>query len=273
MMKSTKPTAACVLVVRDGSPLGVTRKHRTELKFGLPGGKINEDEDPVHAARREFFEETGFKVDVSEFNELYRSVDPTSDQLVITYCVNDPGGLPAVPSTRESLEGKVLWVSWDILTDPEWAAFSEYNTQVKQAWIDKVPAAWIAEHGTGSLRRAREEGMRWHNMYLAERVALEYGYGFDAVNASRITYGEALAEGDDAATTETCYWARALRYRAKRDNKALDYVVCHATLTEDERIEGIAIRCIPHERPHWLAPRFHLVAFTTDASGCTVNPC
>lgn len=132
---------------------------------------------------------------------------------------------------------------------------------------------WIKVYGSGSLRRAVEEDMAWFSMYLGERVALEIGYGFEAISASRVTIGKALASSDDSATTETCWWARALRYRADRDNRAASILVRYITVTEDDsKREGIGIQYLPFKELPWLPKDKLLIAFTTDKNG-TVNPC
>ena len=135
--------------------------------------------------------------------------------------------------------------------------------------------AWTLKHGSGTLRRAIEEGMAYRDLYLQERAALEFGYGFDPVHASRLTTGKALASGDDPGTTETCWWARALRWRAERDGRPAEFRIVHARVvgTEGPPREGVAIVCEPSARPSWLPEGRILVAFTTDAQGRTVNPC
>lgn len=132
---------------------------------------------------------------------------------------------------------------------------------------------WIKEYGSGSLRRAVEEDMLWQNMYFGERAALEFGYGFEAIFHSRITVGPALASSDDPITTETCWWVRALRYRAKRDNHSIIFKIVYATVEEDnKKREGIGILCKPDVRPPWLSKDRILIAFTSNEKG-TINPC
>lgn len=189
---------------------------------------------------------------------------------VVTYTASDPGGEPK--GEPESITG---WISWDRLTT---GSFGGYNREVREA----LPAArvlaesreWIMGMGSGTLRRAVEEDMAWREMYLAERAAMEIGYGFEPVPQSRITLGKALAEGDAPAVTETCWWARALRWRAERDRRPATVRVVHARLAADGEVsEGIAITYEPQVRPAWLPADRLLVAFTTDAAGRPINPC
>ena len=166
----------------------------------------------------------------------------------------------------------MCWVGWPaLLTGP----FGAYNQMVREALTTERPEHWIAVHGSGSLRRAVEEGLRWREMYLGERVALEFGYGFEAVPSSRCQIGDALASSDDAATTETCWWARALRYRAQRCHRKDAIKVVHARVSDGDggAEEGIAIQITPSPWPSWLPRDRKLVALTVGKDGRTVNPC
>lgn len=278
--------AVCILVLRDGAVCAVQRKTSRpgeDAPWGLPGGKIDPGESPEEAAAREGREETGLPLRVEDLREIMRGRHDETGCMVVTYWAPDPGGAlrPGVG------EPPAQWVAWSVVTDPgPCAAFSAYNTQVRHAATHAIDELWIDAYGSGTLRRAREEGMRWRDLYLAERTALEFGYGFQAIQGSRLTTGEPLAEGDDPATTETCWWARTLRYRAEETRRlrgreepgvlgcAHAYRVVHARLTEDDHVEeGLAILCDPAPWPSWLPRGRRLVAFTTDGAGRTLNPC
>jgi hypothetical protein len=71
---------------------------------------------------------------------------------------------------------------------------------------------WIKEFGSGTLRRCVEENFAWKELYLEERTAFEFGYGFRPLLASRTTIGQPIAEGDNKAVTETCWWYERLCY-------------------------------------------------------------
>lgn len=266
-MLQPRVTAACVVVVRDGAILAVSRKDRPGA-YGLPGGKVELGESPERAAARELQEETGLHVGANTLTPFLTAAELTTGECVTTFAAKDPGG---EPFTRPG-EGVVCWVGWPALLQ---GPFGHYNAMVRKALIDVCPEHWIATYGSGSLRYAVQEAMRWREMYLEERVALEYGYGFEAIHASRCLIGDALAASNDPGTTETCWWARALRYRAQRDSRADKVQVVHARVTDGDgaTTEGIALYLQPDPWPAWLPKDRKLIAFTTDAQGRGVNPC
>lgn len=76
--------------------------------------------------------------------------------------------------------------------------------------------AWIETHGSGSLRRAYEEDLQWNHMYVHERLAYEVATSACAVSLSHIDLKQAKAYPDDPVTTESCWYARVLRFRLKQ---------------------------------------------------------
>lgn len=74
---------------------------------------------------------------------------------------------------------------------------------------------WIQENGSGTLRRAQEEGLIWFELYVHERLAFEVATMACAVPQDCIKFSDMLAQGDSPATTESCWFARVLRYRFK----------------------------------------------------------
>lgn len=117
--------AAVMLVIKDGRILAVSRRY-DKTKFGLPGGKLEENETPELAAIRECFEETGIKV--SKCNLIFRRDEPRDlpeGEDFHTYCfyAEDWAGEP-----HDSEEGVVAWLTEEeIISDK--GPFADYNNR------------------------------------------------------------------------------------------------------------------------------------------------
>ena len=61
---------------------------------------------------------------------------------------------------------------------------------------------FIEGHASGTLRKNRRIGMAWRDQYLEELVAYEFGWRFECLPRSRVTFGDAHTEGDSKAVTE-----------------------------------------------------------------------
>lgn len=113
---SNKVYAVCAVIKKKGEPLflGVSRKNNHD-DFGLPGGKIENEETPEQAIEREVFEETGLSI------KTYSSVFETFYEkgIVKTFLVSDYEG---ELTTKEA--GKVAWVDKQKLFN---GSFGEYN--------------------------------------------------------------------------------------------------------------------------------------------------
>lgn len=61
---------------------------------------------------------------------------------------------------------------------------------------------FIEQHASGTLRKNRRLGMVWREQYISERIAYEFGWIFQCLPRSRVTFGDAYTEGDEKAITE-----------------------------------------------------------------------
>ena len=99
---------------------------------------------------------------------------------------------------------------------------------------------FIDNHASGTLRKNRRIGMTWKQHYLHERVAFEFGYGFEILPASRIIFGDARSEGDCAAITEAGWFCE--RHMAlsvfPEDHYEVKYIEIE---TDGHRREGIGM--------------------------------
>lgn len=74
----------------------------------------------------------------------------------------------------------------------------DHRMDIRQMPEDK----WIEEHASGTLRKNKKIGFSYRLQYLTERVAYEYGYGFEILPRSKISFGDALSEENCSAITE-----------------------------------------------------------------------
>ena len=62
--------------------------------------------------------------------------------------------------------------------------------------------AFVEKHASGTLRKNKRLGMVWREQYLEERIAYEFGWGFECQPRSRVTFGDAFTEPDCRSVTE-----------------------------------------------------------------------
>ena len=61
---------------------------------------------------------------------------------------------------------------------------------------------FVERRASGTLRKNKRLGMVWRDQYLHERTAYEFGWGFECLPRSRVTFGDAHTEGDAKPVTE-----------------------------------------------------------------------
>jgi hypothetical protein len=61
---------------------------------------------------------------------------------------------------------------------------------------------FIERHASGTLRKNKRLGMVWRDQYLHERTAYEFGWMFECLPRSRVTFGDAHTAGDQKPITE-----------------------------------------------------------------------
>jgi len=97
--------SAGVRVVINYSVLLVKRGHEPwRGKWHMPAGYVEIDEEPVRAAEREAFEETGFVVKAEKLVDCYLDTeDPRGNVIVLLYDARIIDGKPATSAETESI--------------------------------------------------------------------------------------------------------------------------------------------------------------------------
>ena len=84
-------------------------------QIGPPGGRIEQGESPVAAARREFSEETGFEVHVDRLIGIYSFTDQDHEAVVYAFLCSIVGGELRIPPNEIS---EVIWSDPRSLPEP-----------------------------------------------------------------------------------------------------------------------------------------------------------
>lgn len=136
--------------------------------------------------------------------------------------------------------------------------------------------AFIEQKASGTLRKNQSIGMNVFSHALAERVAYEFGYGFETCPARFVTYGEARSEGDCKALTEVGWFVE--RYKSvclyPDDEVEVKYIIVEIN---GIRREGVGM--ILKTSCSWLPNSFIVFAIIAEYNTIShdynpaVNPC
>lgn len=131
-MITNNTRAACVYITdAEGNILAVSRKDN-KTSFGLPGGKVEENETSMQAAIRETLEETGYHIILDPWSP-FGMID-TNKNLTITFKATIDTSKP-----REILSGDetgvVKFISSEELLK---GSFKEYNEEMLKYFNKKV---------------------------------------------------------------------------------------------------------------------------------------
>lgn len=108
--------AGCVIEDSEGRVLLLHRNTLERQQWETPGGKIEPDEDPVIAAKREAKEELGIEVDISD--EIGRQ-DFEEDGHQFGYTWYRATILSGVPKPAEKKHDRIEYIPWEELRSME----------------------------------------------------------------------------------------------------------------------------------------------------------
>ena len=108
-----------------------TKTSEFKLKWNLPSGYLNWDEDGKEAAVRETVEETGIDIPLDLVKEVEHSTDPKENRqnVIFRYAVEVSSDyMEKTLSSQDSSEVKrIMWISLNDLDSVEWA-FNQKET-------------------------------------------------------------------------------------------------------------------------------------------------
>lgn len=108
--------AGCIIENADGKILLIHRNTPERQWWETPGGKIEKDEDPKLAAKREVAEELGIEVEIR--NEIGRK-DFQQDGYELGYVWYEARIIAGTPQPMEEKHDKVEYFSWTELKTME----------------------------------------------------------------------------------------------------------------------------------------------------------
>jgi len=114
-MGSQSVSVAVGVVFDDHGNVMLARTTYGARQTGPPGGRIEQGESPIAAARREFREETGFEIHVDRLIGIYSFTDQDHEALVYAFLCSIVGGELRVPTDEIS---EVIWSDPRSLPEP-----------------------------------------------------------------------------------------------------------------------------------------------------------
>lgn len=136
---------------------------------------------------------------------------------------------------------------------------------------------FVDGHASGTLRKNRRIGFDYKKQYLHERVAFDFGYGFECIHESHVNWGKPMTEGDCHAITEAGWHIDRYQYVAF-PNDEFEAKYLKIDMVDGSAREGVGIIIRKTSAPYIPANHvvFAIIA-ELDTSKHTylsaVNPC
>jgi hypothetical protein len=123
--------------------------------------------------------------------------------------------------------------------DPAAVACEILKKRVAQRSMDAD--AFVEQHASGTLRKNKRLGMAWRDQYLVERTAWEFGWVFECLPRSRVTFGDAFTEGDNKALTEAGWHIERYLEQSLFPEDRFETKYIHVEYKDDSKKEGVGI--------------------------------
>ncbi len=113
---------------------------------------------------------------------------------------------------------------------------------------------WVNHHASGTLRKNKKLKFSWRKQYIEERIAWEFGWPFKCLPRTRITFGDAITEGDCKPLTEAgWHMERYLsKYPYPGDTFEVKYIIVAPT-QEEPGEEGVGL-ILRSTMVNWIPP-------------------
>jgi hypothetical protein len=116
---------------------------------------------------------------------------------------------------------------------------------------------FIEQHASGTLRKNKRLNMSWRSQYLHERVVYDFGWGFEIVPKSRVTFGDPITEGDCKPITEAGWFCERYLEFSIFPEDYFEVKYLQIDYGEGKKREGIGL-IVRKTSANWL-PKGHIV--------------
>ena len=117
--------------------------------------------------------------------------------------------------------------------------------------------AFIERHGSGTLRKNRRIGFAVRNQYLEERTAYEFGWEFEILASTRVTFNVPISEQDQHAVTEAGWHIERYLEMSTFPEDYFEAKYIHVEYPDGSRREGIGL--IVRQTSASFVPKGHIV--------------
>ena len=129
----------------------------------------------------------------------------------------------------------------------------EKRVKLRQETADE----FIERHASGTLRKNKRLGMVWRDQYLHERTAYEFGWAFECLPRSRVTFGDAHTAGDSKPITEAGWHIERYLELSAFPEDRFETKYINVEYKDGSTREGVGMICRQTSAP-WI-PGGHIV--------------